>query len=464
MTFGRKSPGVQGQPPSERVRVPAPVLRTRIPSRRGATEQPNATGDGDAPLTLRFWIALVLTGIATGLFGDLLMVVLFNVQHIAFGYHSGSLEHAVEHASDARRITSLAVAGVLGGPAWYLLRRWTKGERAHPEDAMWAGDSRVSFRRCLGSGLISELVVGMGASIGREQAPKVMGAASATVFADRFGLTDGQRRVLLGCGAGSGLGAVYNVPLGGAVFTLEVMLGTMALPAVLPAIACSFIATGVAWLYLPTHATYINMPSFSFSGTIMACSLVMGPFIGLIGAGYIRLIGWVSHHSASGRLAIGAPLVAFSVLGVVGFAYPQLFGNGKDMAHDAFLGHGTILLFLALFALKPIVTSLCLQSGASGGLFTPTLSTGAVLGGFSGLVWIHLWPGAPIGAFALVGAAAMIGAAMQAPLSGVALVLELTHSGFGLMVPMMTATILATVVTRYIDGYSIYTARLPGDE
>lgn len=446
------------------MRVPPPVLRRRLPSRRGATEQPNATGDGDAPLTARFWLAIVLTGIATGLFGDLFMWVLFGVQHLAFGYHSGSLERAVERASDARRIASLAVAGAIAGPAWFLLRRLTAGEQSHPEDALWAGDSRLSFRRCLGSGLLSELVVGMGASIGREQAPKVMGAASGTVLADRLSLTGGQRRVLVGCGGGAGLGAVYNVPLGGAVYTLEVLLGTVALPAVLPAVACSFIATAVAWIYLPTNATYVDIAPMHFSGAIMACSLVMGPFVGLIAAGYIRLIGWVSHHSARGRLAIGAPLVAFSILGLVGFAYPQLFGNGKDMAHDAFLGHGTIALLLALFALKPIVTALCLQSGASGGLFTPTLSTGAVLGGFSGLVWVHLWPGAPIGAFALVGAAAMIGAAMQAPLSGLVLVLELTHVGFGLMVPMMAATVLATVVARLIDGYSIYTARLPGVE
>lgn len=104
---------------------------------------------------------------------------------------------------------------------------------------------------------------------------------------------------------------------------------------------------------------------------------------------------------------------------------------------------------------------MCLGSGASGGLFTPTLATGAVLGGALGLAWNLAWPGSPSGAFAMVGAAAMIGAAMQAPLSGLALVLELTHSGFGILIPMMAATAIATVVAFYIDGYSIYSARLP---
>jgi chloride channel protein, CIC family len=106
------------------------------------------------------------------------------------------------------------------------------------------------------------------------------------------------------------------------------------------------------------------------------------------------------------------------------------------------------------------VTALCLGSGASGGLFTPVMSTGAVAGGFLGLAWSLLWPGSPVGAYAMIGAAALIGAGMQAPLAALALVLELTHSGFALMVPMVIATVIATAITRWIDGYSIYTARL----
>jgi H+/Cl- antiporter ClcA len=152
---------------------------------------------------------------------------------------------------------------------------------------------------------------------------------------------------------------------------------------------------------------------------------------------------------------------AFLVVGVLGIWYPQLFGNGKDMAHEAFLGIGGIGLLFALFALKPFVTALTLGSGAAGGVFTPFLATGAVLGGFLGVAWTHVWHGTPVGAFALIGAAAMIGAVMQAPLAGLVLVLELTHSGFSLAIPMIAAVAIATFVVRQIDGYSIYSARLP---
>jgi H+/Cl- antiporter ClcA len=217
----------------------------------------------------------------------------------------------------------------------------------------------------------------------------------------------------------------------------------------------------VAWIYLPAHATYLGIPAYPFTMPLLVWSLLAGPVIGVLAAGYIRLIGWVSFYRFTGWRSIPAMVVAFGILGVIGFWWPQLFGNGRGMANDAFLGIGGFGLMLVLFLLKPLVTALCLSSGATGGLFTPTLSTGATFGGAFGIAWSLLWPGSPSGAYAMVGAAAMLGAAMQAPLASLALVLELTHSGFEMMVPMLAATVTATIVSRYIDGYSIYSARLP---
>ena len=446
---------------SERKRLPQPLLKQRLPSGRGAMEQPNITSHGAGVLTPRFWAAVAAVGVAAGLLGALMMLILFNVQYAAFGYHSGSLQHGVEQASPARRVGSLLIAGAFGGVAWFLLRRYTKGESSEIDETLWNGDGRLSFRRSLGTSVISEVVIGMGASIGREAAPKLLGGASGSVLADWAGLSPQQRRLLVACGGGAGLAAVYNVPLAGALFTAEILLGGISLPVMLPAIMCSWIATATAWVYLPDRATYVGIPDYRFTASLMVWALLAGPVIGLISAGYIRLIGWVSHHRARGTRALFAPVIAFGILGVIGSWYPQLFGNGLDMARDAFLGVGGLGLMLALFALKPLVTAMCLGSGASGGLFTPTLSTGAALGGALGMAWNLAWPGSPSGAFAMVAAAAMIGAAMQAPLSGLALVLELTHSGLGLLVPMMAATAIATVVAFYVDGYSIYSARLP---
>jgi chloride channel protein, CIC family len=449
---------------SERLRVPPPMIKRRIPSGRGAMEQPNVTHDGEARLTPQFWLAVALTGVATGLFGDLLMWLLAEVERVGFQYHSGYFQNAVAAVSSSRRIVVLLIGSVIGAVSWYLIRRYLKHEKSDIDDAIWNGEGELSIRRSFLTSIVSEVVIGLGASIGREAAPKLMGGASGSVLSHWFNLSSAQKRLLVACGGGAGLACVYNVPLGGAIFTAEVLYGSFALPVVLPALATSLIATMVAWLYLPTGATYADIPNYRFSGSLMVWSLVAGIVIGLLAVFYVRLIGWASHFRAKGLHILWMMPVAFAILGVIGIWYPQLFGNGKDMAHEAFLGIGGIGLLLALFALKPLVTAMMLGSGAAGGVFTPFLATGALFGAFFGAIWIHMWPGTPIGAFAVVGAAAMIGASMQAPLAGLVLVLELTHSGFSLAVPMMAATLIATFLVRQIDGYSIYSARLPRRE
>ncbi len=449
---------------SERLRVPPPLIRRRVPSGRGAMEQPNVTHDGDAALTPRFWLAVALTGVATGLFGDLLMGVLSLAERWAFHAKTGRYEPAVAASSGLHRVLALAVAGVVGAAGWYLVRRYLRHERSEIDDAIWRGDGELGLRRSFLTSVISEVVVGLGASIGREAAPKLMGGASGTVASRWLGLTPAQRRLLVACGGGAGLAAVYNVPLGGAIFTAEVLIGSFALPTVLPALACAGIATVTAWITLPSGPTYTDITSYHFSGSVMVWSVPAGLVIGALAVFYVRMIGWVSYHRASGTTLLWVMPLTFTAVGVLGIWFPQLFGNGQDMAHQAFLGAGSAGLLFALFALKPLVTAGTLGSGAAGGLFTPFLSTGAVLGALLGVWWGHLWPGSPTGAFALVGAAAMIGAAMQAPLAGLVLVLELTHSSFSLALPMMSATLIATFVVRQVDGYSIYSARLPRHE
>ena len=151
------------------------------------------------------------------------------------------------------------------------------------------------MRRSLLTSVTSEVVIGMGASMGREAAPKLMGGASGSVLARWMKLSPAQRRLLVACGGGAGLAAVYNVPLGGAIFTAEVLWGSLALPTMVPALACSAIATMVAWVYLPSGATYADIPSYHFSGnSLMVWSLPAGLVIGLLSVLYVRLIGWVS--------------------------------------------------------------------------------------------------------------------------------------------------------------------------
>jgi CIC family chloride channel protein len=446
---------------SERVRAPRPLLRHRIASGRGATEQPNAASDAPEVLSLRFWLLLVATGVATGLFGAATMYLLHTTQHLAFSYSTGEFQAAVERASWTRRVVVLAIAGVIAGVGWYWTRWLTAGEVAEVHGTLWEGRSDLSLGRSLPSSALSEIVVGMGASLGREQAPQLLGAVSGSVLGRWARLPPGQRRLLVACGSGAGLAAVYNVPIGGALMIAELLYGEITLTVVLPALVCSALATVVSWVYLPDQYTYLGLSSFHLVPTEAIWALVAGPLIGVASVGWTRLIGWTAAHTVSGRWQLVAPLIAFVALALVGLHYPELFGNGKDMAHSAFLGEYGIVMLLALFALKPLVTALCLGAGASGGLFTPTFSTGAMLGGLLGGLWSLAFHGGPIAAYAVVGAGAMLGAGLQAPLAAIVLTIELTHSTLGLTLPLLVATVLATMTARYLDGYSIYSSRLP---
>ncbi|NHN54752.1 chloride channel protein [Calidifontibacter sp. DB0510] len=430
-------------------------------SGRASTSQPNVTGDGAAALTPGFWVAIVVTGVAAGLFGAALMELLRAVSRIAYGAADLSgFAAAVRAASPWGRAWPLLVAGVIAGLGGWGLGRFAAGKRTDVDDLLWTGRGRLSVRRSLGTSVLSEAVVGLGASLGREAAPKLMGAVAGHVVAERLHFTPPQVRLLVACGAGAGFASVYNVPFGAALFTAEVLVGAINLPIVLPALACSATATATAWLVLPNQPVYLQVPQVTTTAGLVVFAIVIGPVIGLCATAYVRLIGIVSHHAPGGRWVLVLPSVAFGILALLGLSYPLLYGNGSDIMVAALGDNGTLEVFVALLMLKPLVTVLCLGSGAPGGLFTPVLATGAAFGLVSGRLWDLIWPGTPIAAYVLVAAAAMIGAGMQAPLAGVALVLELTAVGTAVVVPLIAATMIATAVSHRLDGYSIYSARL----
>jgi H+/Cl- antiporter ClcA len=155
-----------------------------------------------------------------------------------------------------------------------------------------------------------------------------------------------------------------------------------------------------------------------------------------------------------------APVVIFTLLGVVSIRYPLLLGNGLDIVQLSALGQLSVGLLLALVILKPLATSACLGSGSPGGLFTPTLACGVLLGDLLGHGWTPLWAGSGAGAYALVGGGAFMAAAMQGPLAAVVLLLELTRHTDALMVPMLLAVTEATIVARVLRAPSVYSARI----
>ena len=406
-----------------------------------------------------FWLALVLTGIGTGLGAAALTELLELVQHTLWSGAGIDLLDAASRAASWKHIVLLAGAGLLTGAGQFLLVRLSSANSIDITAAIWFQAGRLPALRTLGSAVLSILVVGMGASLGREGAPKQTGAVIANLLSDRARLSDEQRRLLVACGAGAGMSAAYGVPLGGALFALEVLRGELALRFVLPALMTSLIATGVSWAFLPDAPTYL-IPAYAGSISIAAWAVFAAPLAGAASVAYVRAVAWADHHRPKGGWRFLAPVMALTLLGTVSIAFPQLLGNGRDVAQLAFTGQVAPLLLLALLLLKPLATLLCLGSGTPGGLFTPSLATGALLGGVLGIPWSYVWPGVPPGLFAVLGAAGVLAATTQGPLSTIVLVMELTGHARAFIVPLLLMVAIATLVARTIESRSIYDARL----
>jgi chloride channel protein, CIC family len=193
-------------------------------------------------------------------------------------------------------------------------------------------------------------------------------------------------------------------------------------------------------------------------------ALLAGPIAGVVSVGYVRAITWADRTKPQGWQRLIAPVVVLGLLGVASIPFPQLLGNGKDVSQLAFVNQVAPSLLLVLLALRPLATVLCVRSGAPGGLFTPSLTVGALLGGVLGHVWSWFWPGAPPGLFAVLGAAAVLAATTQGPISTVVLMIELTGRDRSFIVPLLLAVGTATLVARTIELRSIYDARLTDEE
>jgi len=430
---------------------------------------PQAASNDAIPSTLArpgaalFWASVLLTGVGTGVAAAALTRLLEAVQQVMWKGSATNLLEAAEHVGAWRHIVVLLCAGVVTGMGQMVLKQLSSGNGIDTTAAIWFHAGRLPALRTMGSAVLSVIIVGMGASLGREGAPKQAGAVIANFFSDRARLSDEQRRLLVACGAGAGMGAAYGVPLGGALFALEVMRGMLALRYVLPALFASVIATAVSWLVLPDAPTYL-IPSYSSSASSVVWALLAGPIAGVVSVGYVRVIAWADRNKPLGWNRLIAPILGLGLLGVVSIKFPQVLGNGREVSQLAFTNQVVPSLLLILLVLKPAATVLCMRCGAPGGLFTPSLTVGALLGGVLGHVWSWFWPGVPPGLFAVLGAAAVLAATTQGPISSVVLMMELTGRDRSFMLPMLLAVGTATLVARSIETRSIYDARLTDAE
>ncbi len=233
----------------------------------------NATRTTTPVWALKLAVITALVGIAGGVAGISVWLALQAIQFVAFGYPFGGHREAADAPSGLNRFLALTAAGVLTGVAWWAIRRWAK-----PVVSVTAavGGKRMPALATVANAAVQILAVGLGASIGKEVAPREIGAWLSQLVTARAGLTARETRILVACGAAAGLAAVYDVPLGGALFAVEVLLGELTFATALPAFATSAIAAFTARLVIPDEVLY-HVPAMHMSPSLLVWALVVGP-------------------------------------------------------------------------------------------------------------------------------------------------------------------------------------------
>jgi H+/Cl- antiporter ClcA len=375
---------------------------------------------------LDFFCAVVIVGLLAGVAGLATTEVLRFVEHVTYHYSFGPLLTGITGSSPVRRALGPVVGGALAGLGWWILRRRTP---VPPLEGTIARHEPIPRLAWSVDAVLQVLLVGTGASLGREGAPRQFAAALgdfATAWLKRLSSDD--RRVLLACAAGAGLGAVYAVPLAGALFAVRIILNTWHPRAVGAALLTSSLA--VAICSAETHdQPSLAWPSAESSYLLTAHGLILAPVTLAVGLAFNRLMS-AARPARLMRSWVLVPALAAAglVMGICSHWFPELPGNGRSILTVSLASRMTLSAALVILVLKPLLTALFLRAGGAGGMLTPSLATGAAAG--SALVLAVNWAAGThlhTPAVSLAGAAGVLAVTQGSPIWAAIFVWELAH-------------------------------------
>lgn len=381
--------------------------------------------------------AVAIVGVAIGAAAGLLTLMLYGVEHLTLGYVENSQESGPFNVPAIRCLISVTVGATVAAVIWWLLR--TRSTKVPSVKKAVNGDIMPIWQTVVHV-LLQIFIVGTGMSIGREVAPRELGAMFGQRFARWVHLDAKDTRMLVAITAAAGLAGVYNAPLAGTFFAVEILLADITLETVTLAFACSALASWVASLVKGTHAFYlIGKADGLFTPDYMAFALAAGMILGAAGALFRRGSQWAEKSKPSGAGILWMLPLAGLLTGVVAIWVPQVMGNGRATAQLSFSSKADLAvvpILLVSFLAKAIVTLLTIRSGASGGVLQPGIALGASGGAVLGVLWMQVFHTNSIGMYALLGACALLAASQQAPLMAICLVMELADAPINLFVPI----------------------------
>ena len=381
-------------------------------------------------------------------------------ESLFYGVAHGGLLERVATAPPWRRVLAPAMGGVVAGGVWWWLR--ATGGVADVETAVADRSGREANRMGLARPFLDAvtqvLTVGAGNSVGREGAPRLAAGAVAARLTTRLGIGRTEGAILIASAAGAGLAAMYNAPLGGAAYAVElVMVAGMRRRGALVAVPVCVIATLVSWLHSHGRPTFeVASPGLS-SGTALGLVLLV-PVAAALGVGARALWSWMlAHRVRVPRWLPAAIGAAGLVTGLVSLWVPAIVGNGRD-AMEMALGTGLpgasnraagagLVLLVGIVALKPVLTGLTLAAGATGGRLAPSLATGASAGTALAVVLHAYGVEASVPALAMAGAGAVLATTQRAPVFGIVFTWELARAGAWTLVALFAVVLMVMLLT-----------------
>lgn len=445
-------------------------------------QTPATPAIGYSPRTLikpfTFSLIAILLGVITGFGAIFFRALIAFIHNLFFLGQISTTYNANIHTLAPPWGPLVILAPIIGGMGVvFLVRHFAPEARGHgvPEvmDAIFYNEGRIRPMVAIVKSLASALAIGSGSAVGREGPIIQIGASLGSSLAGLLRLQAWQRITLVAAGAGAGIAATFNTPIGGVLFAVELMLPEVSTRTFLPVALATGTATFIGRVFFGQRPAFevpaVGTLSPHVSGSyVLILYAVLGLCTGVGAAGFIRTL-----HAAEGQFEhLKNPYLRHALgMGAVGITMYLLFvfaghyyieGVGYATVQDILLGALRFAPFLALlFLAKLMATSVSLGSGSSGGIFSPSLFMGATLGGFLGSLAHFLFPSLAISvpAFAMVGMAAMVGGGTGAAMTAVTMIFEMTLD-YAIVVPMIIAVAVSIGTRRVLSRENIYTIKL----
>ena len=339
-------------------------------------------------------------------------------------------------------------------------------------------ESKIKPQNMWSSMVASSVTIGFGGSVGAEAPIVYTGAAIGSNVARYMGLSYKNMTILLGCGAAGAVAGIFKAPLAGVLFTLEILLFNISMSSILPLLLSTISATVISYIFLGAEPPFECTISPFALGNI-PFYLILGLFCAACSVYFTRMTLWLEDRIKSMQNPMVRWGVSAGCLGLLIFLFPPLFGEGYECLHELLNG-GTIdmegqtilafflrkawlvpVFFLLVLLLKVFSMSFTNAGGGVGGTFGPTLFIGAIAGFvLSRTINLIGGPGfVPEQNFVLVGMAGLMSGVMQAPMTAIFLIADMT-GGYELLIPLILTATISYAGTRMVEPYSIYTKRI----